>query len=94
MTRDRYLERRRKKQGRGNNSCHFFDYYFLSCFVFSATLFQNINIRLLIRETLSGQFNRGKLSKSECLIIVIVIFFVFFSLNTKRTQTNFEKTSI
>ena len=78
MMRVRYLERGRKKQGRGNDSCHFFDHYFLPCFVYSTILFQNIKIRLLIRETLSGQVKRGKLSKSDCLIIVIVVFFVFF----------------
>ena len=41
MTRDRCLERGRKKQGRGNDSCHFFDHYFLPCFVYSTNLFQN-----------------------------------------------------
>ena len=78
MTRDRCLERERKKQGRDNDSCHFFDHYFLPCFVYSTILFQNIKIRLLIRETLSRQVKRGELLKSDCLIIVIVIFFVFF----------------
>ena len=59
MTRDRYLERGRKKQGRGNDSRHFFDHYFLPCFVYSTIFFQNIKIRLLIWETLSGQIKRG-----------------------------------
>ena len=37
MTHDRCLERERgaegKKQGRGNNSCHFSDQYFHPCFL-------------------------------------------------------------
>ena len=37
-------------------------------------------IRQLIRETLTGQVKRGN--------------FLFFHLNTKRTQSNSEKTSI
>ena len=37
-------------------------------------------IRQLIRETLTGQVKRGS--------------FLFFHLNTKRTQSNSEKTSI
>ena len=56
---DRYLERGRKKQGKGNDSCHFSDQYFLPCFLCKhpSILFQNkngyfnIKIRLLIRET-------------------------------------------
>ena len=67
----------RKNQGRGNDSCHFFDHYFLPYFAYSTILFQNIKIRLLIRETLSGQVKQEKLSKSKCLIIVFVVFFVF-----------------
>ena len=57
MMRGRCLERGRKKQGRGNDSCHISDYYFLPCFLYSTILFQkrmeyfNIKIRLLIRET-------------------------------------------
>ena len=57
MTRNRCLATGRKKQGRGNDSCHFSDHYFLSCFLYSTILFQkkngdfNIKIRLLIRET-------------------------------------------
>ena len=56
---DRYLERGRKKQGKGNDSCHFSDQYFLPCFLCKhpSILFQNkngyfnIKIRLLIWET-------------------------------------------
>ena len=59
MTCDRCLKRGRKKQGRGNDCCHFSDHYFLPCFLYSTILFQNkngtyhinIKIRLLIRET-------------------------------------------
>ena len=79
MTQDRSLERGRKKQGRGNYSCHFFDHYFLPCFVYSTILFQNIKMRLLIWGTFSGQVKQGKLSKSKCLIIVFVLFFAFSS---------------
>ena len=43
MARDRCLERGRKKQGRGNDSCHFSDHYFLPCFLYSTILFQNKN---------------------------------------------------
>ena len=44
MTHDRYLEDRgRKKQGRGNDSCHFSDHYFLPCFLYSTILFKNKN---------------------------------------------------
>ena len=43
MTHDQLLERRREKQGRGNDSCHFSDLYFLPCFVYSTILFQNKN---------------------------------------------------
>ena len=78
MTRGRCLERGRKKQGRGNDSCHFFHHYLLPCFVYSVILFQNIKIRLVIGETLSGQAKWGKLSKSKYLIIVFVVFFCFF----------------
>ena len=44
MMRDRCLERGRKKQGRGKNSCHFSN-YFLPCFLYSTILFQNKNGR-------------------------------------------------
>ena len=40
---DQCLERGRKEQGGGNDSCHFSDHYFLSCFLYSAILFQNKN---------------------------------------------------
>ena len=43
MTRDRCLKRGRKKQCRGNDSCHFSDHYFLLCFLYSAIFFQNKN---------------------------------------------------
>ena len=33
MTRDRCLERGSKKQGKGSDSCHFSDQYFLPCFL-------------------------------------------------------------
>ena len=57
--RDQCLERGRKKQGKGNDSCHISDQYFLPCFLCKhpSILFQNkngyfnIKIRLLIRET-------------------------------------------
>ena len=48
----------------------------------------NIKIRLLIRDTQSGQVKQGKLSKSKCLVIVFVIF--SFCV-TKRTQNNSGK---
>ena len=67
MTHDRCLERERererekekKQQGRGNDSCHFSDQYFLPCFLCKhpTILFQNKNgifqhkIILLLRET-------------------------------------------
>ena len=54
MARDRCLERGRKKQGRDDDSCHFFDHYFLPCFLsYSKTSMEyfNIKMRLLIRET-------------------------------------------
>ena len=35
----------------------------------------NIKIRLLVRGTQSGYVKRGKLLKSKCLIIVVVVFF-------------------
>ena len=47
MTCDRCLgrEREREKQGRGNDSCHFSDQYFLPCFLCKhpTILFQNKN---------------------------------------------------
>ena len=43
IMRDQCLERGRKKQGRGNDSCHFSDHYFLPCFLYSTILFQNKN---------------------------------------------------
>ena len=33
MTGDQCLERKKKKQGRGNNSCHFSDQYFIPYFL-------------------------------------------------------------
>ena len=65
---DRYLrhdaqsmlrEREGRGKGRGNNSCHFSDQYFLPCFLCKHPLilsrnmnrYFNIKIRLLIRET-------------------------------------------
>ena len=61
MTHDRCLEREREreKQGRGNDSCHFSDQYFLPCFLRKhlTILFQYKNgifqhkIRLLFGET-------------------------------------------
>ena len=56
---DRNLEGGGKEQGKGNDSCHFSDQYFLPCFlcIHPTILFQNkngyfnIKIRLLIRET-------------------------------------------
>ena len=47
MTHDRCLEEGRKKQERGNDSCLFFNHYFLPGFVYSTVLFQNIKIRLI-----------------------------------------------
>ena len=45
MMRNRFLERRKKKQGRSNDSCYFSDQNFLPCFLFkhSTILFQNKN---------------------------------------------------
>ena len=46
MMQNRCLESEKKtKQGRGNNSCHFPDQYFLPCFLCKhpAILFQNKN---------------------------------------------------
>ena len=47
MTHNQCLEkeRGRKKKGRGNNSCHFSDQYFLPCFLCKrpTILFQNKN---------------------------------------------------
>ena len=78
LTRDRWLERRGKKQGKGSGFSHFSDQYFLPCFLCKhpTIMFQkkngyfNIKIRLLIRET-----KPGKLSKRKCLIIAFVVFF-------------------
>ena len=59
MTRDRSLERGRKTQVKGSDSCHFSDQYLLPCFLrkHPTTMLQNkneyfnIKTRLSIRET-------------------------------------------
>ena len=71
MIHNQYLERE-KKEGRGNDSCHFSDQYFLNCF-----LFFYVNIQPSCSKTRVEYFNM----KIRLLILLILSFLFFDNFN-------------
>ena len=65
--RDLCLERGRKKQGKGINSCHFSDQHFLPCLLCKhpSILFQNKNGYFNIKISLSGKLSQDRLSREN-----------------------------
>ena len=96
MTHNRCLERERekKKQCRGNDSCHFSDQYFLPCFLCKcpAILFQNK--KGIFQHKLHyclGKLSRDRLSGENCQRVSAEALFLQYFLFSSKLKATLKK---